>query len=143
MMQAAMEAAMAEAAARDSSSNNLREVDQHHHQQQQQYAQQIQEEEEESQPGLMDVSSSYSMDAEQLMFLQALQQAEAGDQADILQEMMRLNQSDASMESLLQILAQQQEAENARPSEHYLTIAQNGNYMCTGALICEVRRCGN
>ena len=62
MMQAAMEAAMAEAAARDSSTNNLGEVDQHHQHeqlQQQQLEQQLQQEEE-REPGLMDVSSSFS-----------------------------------------------------------------------------------
>jgi hypothetical protein len=65
------------------------------------------------------------MDTEQLVFLQALQAAEVRGQANILQDMMDLNQSDSSMQSLLQILAQQ-EQENARPHEHYLTIAQNG-----------------
>ena len=77
-------------------------------------------------------SSSLAMDAEeQLGFLKALQEAEMGgaDQANILQDisMMGLNPNDQSVQSLLHMLAQQ-EQENARPDEHYLTIAQNGGY---------------
>eukprot|EP00980_Cylindrotheca_fusiformis_P008223 scaffold1736_cov127-Cylindrotheca_fusiformis.AAC.37 len=114
MMQAALEAAMEEAAARDSVAAAAEE----------QYR------DESDRPGLMDVSSSHSVDnqtfdAEQIMFLQALQAAEAGDQASLLQNMMGLNQNDPNVQSLLQILAKQQQ-EVSRPSEHYLTIAQNG-----------------
>jgi hypothetical protein len=108
MMQAALEAAMLEAAARDSEAVG---GDQH--------------QEESAPPGLIDVSSSHSVDAEQLVFLQALQAAEAGDQATLLQNMMDLNQNDPNVQSLLQILAEK-EQEIARPTEHYLTIAQNG-----------------
>ena len=128
-MQAAMEAAMAEAAARDST-NDLAELDQQRLQQQQQqrqrqrpgYMQEVAEEE----PGLMEASSSHSVDPQELLLLQALQTTDAENQADVLQEWMRLNdQSDRSMESLLQFLFQP-EQEPTRPTEHYLTIAQNG-----------------
>jgi hypothetical protein len=77
----------------------------------------------------MDASSASSlgMDGEHMGFLKALQAAETGDQAHLLQDinMMGLNPNDQSVQSLLRMLAQQ-EQENARPDEHYLTIAQNG-----------------
>jgi hypothetical protein len=76
----------------------------------------------------MDASNaSLGMDSEQLGFLKALQAAEASGQAHLLDDMnmMGMNPNDASMQSLLQMLTQQ-EQENARPDEHYLTIAQNG-----------------
>ena len=80
----------------------------------------------EEEPGLMEASSSHSVDPQELLLLQALQKTDAENQADVLQEWMRLNdQSDRSMESLLQFLFQP-EQEPARPTEHYLTIAQNG-----------------
>ena len=79
----------------------------------------------------MDASnSSLGIDAEQLGFLKALQAAEqSGDNAGVMEEMQMMglagNASDENMQSLLQMLAQQ-EQENSRPDEHYLTIAQNG-----------------
>ena len=79
----------------------------------------------------MDASnSSLGIDAEQLGFLKALQAAEqSGDNAGVIEEMHMMglagNASDENMQSLLQMLAQQ-EQENSRPDEHYLTIAQNG-----------------
>ena len=79
----------------------------------------------------MDSSSgSLGMDSEQLGFLQALQAAEAGDQAHLLHDlnMMGMGANESSMQSLLQMLAQQ-EQENSRPDEHYLTIAQNGEHL--------------
>jgi hypothetical protein len=78
----------------------------------------------------MDASNaSLGMDSEQLAFLEAMQAAEMGDQANLMQDinMMGLNQNDNSVQSLLHMLTQQ-EQENARPDEHYLTIAQNGKY---------------
>ena len=76
-----------------------------------------------------DSSASLGIDAEQLGFLRALQAAESGDQAGMADEMHMMglsgNASDENMQSLLQMLAQQ-EQENSRPDEHYLTIAQNG-----------------
>lgn len=120
-MQAALEAAMEEAAARDSEAARESEAgagagEQYH-------------EDLSDHPELTDASSSHSIDAEQLVFLQALQAAEAGDQATLLQNMLDMNQDDPNVQSLLHILAQQ-EQENARPIEHYLTIAQNGKYRC-------------
>eukprot|EP00339_Tiarina_fusa_P025426 CAMPEP_0117015574 /NCGR_PEP_ID=MMETSP0472-20121206/12418_1 /TAXON_ID=693140 ORGANISM="Tiarina fusus, Strain LIS" /NCGR_SAMPLE_ID=MMETSP0472 /ASSEMBLY_ACC=CAM_ASM_000603 /LENGTH=1296 /DNA_ID=CAMNT_0004719407 /DNA_START=215 /DNA_END=4105 /DNA_ORIENTATION=- len=77
----------------------------------------------------MDAShTSLGMDPEQLGFLKALQAAESGDQSGVVDEMHMMglgNSNDESMQSLLQMLAQQ-EQENSRPDEHYLTIAQNG-----------------
>ena len=123
-----MEAAMAEAAARDST-NDLAGLDQQrpqHHQQRQRQRPEYMQEVAEEEPGLMEASSSHSVDPQELLLLQALQKTDAENQADVLQEWMRLNdQSDRSMESLLQFLFQP-EQEPARPTEHYLTIAQNG-----------------
>jgi hypothetical protein len=70
---------------------------------------------------------------QQLGLLRALQAAEMGDHGGgvpphILHEMnmLGMDPNDAeSMQALFQMMAQQ-EQENARPDEHYLTIAQNG-----------------
>jgi hypothetical protein len=85
------------------------------------------------QPMDMDPSSESEMmmgmdGADQFGLLSALQAAELGDQADIFHDinMMGLNPHGGDVESLLQMLQKQQEQENARPDEHYLTIAQNG-----------------
>lgn len=117
-MQAALEAAMEEAAARESGEVGT-----------QQY-----EEEDKRSSQHMDHSSSSShhqhdLDAEQLVFLRALQEAEEGEQAELLQRMIELGQDDPSVQALLQLLAQE-ERENTRPEEHYLTIAQNGRSLC-------------
>lgn len=115
-MQAAMEAAMEEAAARESGEAGV-----------QQYHEEDDEEEEEYSEHIEHQSShqQHDLDAEQLVFLQALQEAEEGEQAELLQRMIELGQDDPSVQALLQLLAQE-ERENARPEEHYLTIAQNG-----------------
>jgi hypothetical protein len=124
MMQAAQlaaEAAMAEAAreARGGGGDSSRiEIPQ-------------QEQHESRHSSSMDMDSSdqhLGMDPEQLAFLKAMQAAEMGDQANMMQDlgMMGLgNSANDSVQSLLQMLAQQ-EQENHRPEEHYLTIAQNG-----------------
>lgn len=116
MMQAAQlaaEAAMQEAAAREASAASG-----HHHS--------------EPQDAPMDMNASnenLNMDAEQMAFLQAMQAAEMGDQANMMNDigMMGLDGGghDESVQSLFHMLAQQ-EQENQRPDEHYLTIAQNG-----------------
>ncbi|KAL3917672.1 MAG: hypothetical protein SGILL_004602 [Bacillariaceae sp.] len=69
---------------------------------------------------------------QQLNLLRALQAAEMGEQNGIpphvLQEMIQLGMDPndpESIQAILQMMAQQ-EQENARPEEHYLTIAQNG-----------------
>lgn len=78
----------------------------------------------------MDASSGslhhHMDDGDQMAFLKALQNA-GMDQTNLLNEinMMGLNPNDHSVQSLLHMLAQQ-EQENQRPDEHYLTIAQNG-----------------
>ncbi len=72
--------------------------------------------------------ASLSMDSEQLGLLRALHAAEMGDHSSLHDSinLMGIDPNDAtSMQSLLHMLAQQ-EQENARPEEHYLTIAQNG-----------------
>ena len=107
--QLAAEAAMKEASARDANNNNnIAPV---------------------GYPMDLEASSSFK-DVDQLGFLNALRAAEIGDQAALLQDinLMGLNPNDDSMQSLLQILAQQ-DRENARPDEHYLTIAQNGTLL--------------
>lgn len=78
----------------------------------------------------MDMDSSnpdLGMDPEQLAFLKAMQAAEMGEQANMMHDlgMMGLGTSNDSVQSLLHMLSQQ-EQENHRPEEHYLTIAQNG-----------------
>lgn len=77
----------------------------------------------------MDASdASLGMDPEQLAFLRAMQAAEMGDQASMMHDLGMMgigNSANDSVQSLLQMLAQQ-EQENNRPEEHYLTIAQNG-----------------
>ena len=77
----------------------------------------------------MDASNpNLNMDAEQIAFLQAMQAAEMGDQANMMNDigMMGLaGGNEDNVQSLLHMLAQQ-EQENQRPDEHYLTIAQNG-----------------
>lgn len=73
----------------------------------------------------------HDLDAEQLVFLRALQEAEEGEQAELLQRMIELGQDDPSVQALLQLLAQE-ERENSRPEEHYLTIAQNGMLLIAG-----------
>ena len=115
MMQAAQmaaAAAMAEAVARESQANNgggerSREMD-------------------------MDTSNSM-IDSDQLAFLHALQGSDMGDSQSNLMEdinMMGLDPNDGEVKSLLQMLSQQQqEQENRRPDEHYLTIAQNGRFL--------------
>jgi hypothetical protein len=115
MMQAAQmaaAAAMAEAVARETGANSgggerSREMD-------------------------MDASNSM-MDGDQLAFLHALQGSDMGDsQAQIMGDinMMGLDPNDGEVQSLLQMLSQQQqEQENRRPDEHYLTIAQNGRLL--------------
>ena len=115
MMQAAQmaaAAAMAEAVARETEANSgggeiSREMD-------------------------MDASNSM-MDSEQLAFLQALQGTNMRDsQAHLMEDinMMGLDPNDGEVQSLLQMLSQQQqEQENRRPDEHYLTIAQNGRFL--------------
>ncbi|KAL3937504.1 MAG: hypothetical protein SGBAC_007416, partial [Bacillariaceae sp.] len=116
MMQAALEAAIEEAAARESGEAGV----QHYHEED--------DEEEEEYSEHVERQSSHQqhdLDAEQLVFLQALQEAEEGEQAELLQRMIELGQDDPSVQALLQLLAQE-ERENARPEEHYLTIAQNG-----------------
>ena len=77
---------------------------------------------------LIDVENM--MDAEQLGFMNSLQSSDL-DQAQLLQEinMMGLDPNDGNVQSLLQMLSQQQEQENMRPEEHYLTIAQNGMFI--------------
>eukprot|EP00526_Cylindrotheca_closterium_P003653 CAMPEP_0113620866 /NCGR_PEP_ID=MMETSP0017_2-20120614/10643_1 /TAXON_ID=2856 /ORGANISM="Cylindrotheca closterium" /LENGTH=1261 /DNA_ID=CAMNT_0000530559 /DNA_START=208 /DNA_END=3993 /DNA_ORIENTATION=+ /assembly_acc=CAM_ASM_000147 len=101
---------MEEAAARESGDAG---VQQYHEDEQ---SQQTEQPSSQQQPDL---------DAEQLVFLRALQEAEEGEQAELLQRMIELGQDDPSVQALLQLLAQE-ERENARPEEHYLTIAQNG-----------------
>ncbi|CAJ1942310.1 unnamed protein product [Cylindrotheca closterium] len=122
MMQAALEAAMEEAAARES---GVAGGQQYHEDEEQ--SQQSQQSEESSQHIEHSSSSQqhHDLDAEQLVFLRALQDAEEGEQAELLQRMIELGQDDPSVQALLQLLAQE-ERENARPEEHYLTIAQNG-----------------
>lgn len=68
------------------------------------------------------------MDPEQLAFLKAMQAAEMGDRASMMHDLGMMgigNSANDSMQSLLHMLAQQ-EQEMHRPEEHYLTIAQNG-----------------
>ena len=121
MMQAAMQAAMQEAAAREAGGAASAPAPADH--------------DRGNQHGAMDMDSSNAslgIDAEQLGFLKALQAAEqSGDQSGYLEEMHMMglagNASDENMQSLLHMLAQQ-EQENSRPDEHYLTIAQNGEY---------------
>jgi hypothetical protein len=44
--------------------------------------------------------------------------------------MMGLDPNDGEVQSLLQMLAQQEQLqESQRPDEHYLTIAQNGRFL--------------
>lgn len=147
MMEAAMqaaEAAMQEAAARDM-----------HHQQQQQQQQANNNDmsriaaQQTAEQHMMDLeasSATITMDTDdvedddansthaeqQLNLLRALQAAEMGEQSGIppqvLQEMSMLGMDPndpESIQAILQMMAQQ-EQENARPEEHYLTIAQNG-----------------
>lgn len=81
----------------------------------------------------MDTTDDNLQLEQQLGLLRALQAAEMGDQGGgvpphILHEMnmLGMDPNDAeSMQALFQMMAQQ-EQENARPDEHYLTIAQNG-----------------
>jgi hypothetical protein len=113
MMQAAQmaaAAAMAEAVAREAEANSGGEISRE-----------------------MDMDASNSMmDGDQLAFLHALQGSDMGDsQAQIMGDinMMGLDPNDGEVQSLLQMLSQQQqEQENQRPDEHYLTIAQNGRF---------------
>jgi hypothetical protein len=81
----------------------------------------------------MDASASNPMmDGDQLAFLHALQGSDMGDQSHLLGDinMMGLDPNDGGVQSLLQMLSQQQqEQENQRPDEHYLTIAQNGRFL--------------
>mmetsp|Transcript_11693 Transcript_11693/g.33654 ORF Transcript_11693/g.33654 Transcript_11693/m.33654 type:complete len:1299 (-) Transcript_11693:91-3987(-) len=74
--------------------------------------------------------SNMGVDAEQLAFLRAMQAAESGDQASMMHDLGMMgigNSGNDSTQSLLHMLAQQeQEQENQRPDEHFLTIAQNG-----------------
>ena len=80
----------------------------------------------------MDDDNNFQLE-QQLGLLRALQAAEMGDHGGgvpphILHEMnmLGMDPNDAeSMQALFQMMAQQ-EQENARPDEHYLTIAQNG-----------------
>ena len=68
------------------------------------------------------------MNPEQIAFLRAMQAAEMNDQASMLRDLGMLgigNNANDSVQSLLQMLAQQDQ-ELRRPEEHYLTIAQNG-----------------
>jgi hypothetical protein len=80
----------------------------------------------------MDASNSMMDGDQQLAFLQALQGSDMGDQANILGDinMMGLDPNDGEVQSLLQMLAQQEQLqESQRPDEHYLTIAQNGRFL--------------
>ena len=71
-------------------------------------------------------SSMMGIDPEQIALLRAMQAAEMGDQASFMSDMMGLGTGhNESVQSLLEMLSQQ-EQENQRPHEHYLTIAQNG-----------------
>jgi hypothetical protein len=71
---------------------------------------------------------------QQLNLLRALQAAEMGEHAGIpphvLHEMSMLGMDPSDPENIQAILHMmaQQEQENARPEEHYLTIAQNGTF---------------
>jgi hypothetical protein len=124
MMQAAQlaaEAAMAEAAREASSGGGgSRSAESLHQEQHQSHH-----------SSSMDMDASdqnLGMDPEQLAFLKAMQAAEMGDQANMMHDLGMMgigSASNDSVESLLQMLAQQ-EQENQRPEEHYLTIAQNG-----------------
>jgi hypothetical protein len=81
----------------------------------------------------MDTTAEDIQLEQQLGLLRALQAAEMGEHGGglpphILHEMnmLGMDPNDAeSMQALFQMMAQQ-EQENARPDEHYLTIAQNG-----------------
>ena len=81
----------------------------------------------------MDASDpTIGMDPEQIAFLQAMQAAEMGDNADMMHDLGVMgfgNSPSESVQSLLHMLAQQ-EQESHRPEEHYLTIAQNGKSLC-------------
>lgn len=100
-----------------------------------QQAQQPQHHHNPSHDSSMDMDSSdanIGMDPEQMAFLRAMQAAEMGEHADMANDvnMMGLaggKSRTGSVQSLLQLLAQQ-EQENQRPDEHYLTIAQNGEF---------------
>jgi hypothetical protein len=73
------------------------------------------------------------MNPEQIAFLRAMQAAEMGDQASMLRDLGMMgmgNNANDSVQSLLQMLAQQDQ-ELRRPEEHYLTIAQNGKLCYT------------
>jgi hypothetical protein len=107
-----------------------------HYQRQHQHHQQHQQHHHPQHPIMMEgidesmSSSSLTMNSEQLGLLRALH-AEMGGGPSTLHDsisMMGMDPTEAnSMQSLLQMLAQQ-EQENARPEEHYLTIAHNGRY---------------
>ncbi|KAG7357302.1 PAS/PAC sensor hybrid histidine kinase [Nitzschia inconspicua] len=141
MMEAAMkaaEAAMQEAVARDlqrqqgngGGDNSISRIAQ-------QAAEQHMMDLEASQASLSMDTGGDSHVEQQLNLLRALQAAEFGEQAGglgggipphVLQEMAMLGMdpNDAeSMQALLHMMAQQ-EQENFRPEEHYLTMAQNG-----------------
>lgn len=87
--------------------------------------------------------------AEQINLLRALQAAEMGEHGGIpphvMQEMSLLGMDPNDPESIQAILHMmaQQEQENARPDEHYLTIAQNGKLQeyvyCTQDLPVKIR----
>ena len=82
----------------------------------------------------MDTGGDDSQAEQQLNLLRALQAAEMGEHGGIpphvLQEMSMLGMDPNDPESIQAILHMmaQQEQENARPDEHYLTIAQNGKF---------------
>lgn len=110
--QLAAEAAMAEAAREESAS---RSSSRHSH---------LHDSDMDLQYGDEDVG----MNPEQIAFLRAMQAAEMNDQASMLRDLGMLgigNNANDSVQSLLQMLAQQDQ-ELRRPEEHYLTIAQNG-----------------
>jgi hypothetical protein len=126
MMQAALlaaEAAMAEAAAQEAGGGGGGEDS---------------DDEQAEMDDMYESNPSLGMDPDQLGFLKALQAAESGDQSGVVDEMHMMglgNSNDESMQSLLQMLAQQ-EQENSRPDEHYLTIAQNGEYRYSRETYC-------
>lgn len=124
--QLAAEAAMQEAAREASgggrsSSNNRRAERQHH----------------DSEIDMDSSNTNIGMDPEQLSFLKAMQAAEMGGQSNMMSDLGVTglgNSSNNSVQSLLKMLSQQ-EQDNHRPEEHYLTIAQNGKVTRNGGCV--------